>query len=116
MTIQRENLDQIDFSDMAEGSELIPPVTPGEILREDFMKPLGLSANALAKALHVPPNRITTILNGTRSITADTALRLARYFKTTPQSWLNLQKNCELEVAKRTVGRAIEAEVEPHAA
>jgi len=116
MTIQREHLDQIDFSDMAEGSDLFPPVPPGEILREHFMEPLDLSANALAKALRVPPNRITAILNGTRSITADTALRLARYFKTTPQSWLNLQKNYELEVAKRTVGQAIETEVEPYAA
>jgi addiction module HigA family antidote len=116
MTIQREHLDQIDFSDVADGTDLMPPVTPGEILREDFMEPLALSANALAKALHVPPNRITAILNGTRSITADTALRLARFFNTTPQSWLNLQKNYELEVAKRAVGRAIEAEVEPYAA
>ena len=95
---------------------LPPPVTPGEILRKDFMEPLGLSVNALAKALHLPPNRITAILNGTRSITADTALRLARYFNTTPQSWLNLQKNYELEVAKRTVGQAIAAEVPPRAA
>ena len=116
MTIQREHLDQIDFSDVAEGTDLMPPVTPGEILREDFMEPLGLSANALAKALHVPLNRITAILNGTRSITADTALRLARYFDTTPQSWLNLQQNYELEVAKRTVGQVIEAEVSPRAA
>lgn len=116
MTIQREHLNEIDFSDVADGTDLMPPVTPGEILREDFMEPLGLSANALAKALHVPPNRITSILNGTRSITADTALRLARYFNTTPQSWLNLQKNYELEVAKRTAGRAIESEVCPRAA
>lgn len=116
MTFQREHLDQTDFSDVADGNDLMPPVTPGEILREDFMEPLGLSANALAKALHVPPNRITAILNGTRSITADTALRLARYFNTTPQSWLNLQKNYELEVAKRTVGQTIEAEVSPRAA
>ena len=116
MSIQREHLDEIDFSDVADSADLMPPVTPGEILRDDFMEPLGLSANALAKALHVPPNRITAILNGDRSITADTALRLARYFNTTPQSWLNLQKNYELEVAKRTVGRAIKAEVEPYAA
>ena len=115
MSIQREHLDEIDFSDVAESSELMPPVTPGEILREEFMEPLGLSANALAKALHVPPNRITSILNGTRSITADTALRLARYFTTTPQSWLNLQKNYELDVAKRTVGQAIDAEISPRA-
>jgi addiction module HigA family antidote len=64
----------------------MPLVFPGEILREDFMEPLGLSANALARALHVPTNRITAILNGSRSITADTALRLARYFNTTPPS------------------------------
>jgi addiction module HigA family antidote len=94
----------------------MPPVTPGEILREDFMEPFGLSANALAKALHVPSNRISAILNGTRSITADTALRLARYFNTTPQSWLNLQKNYELEVAKRAVGQTIATEVSPRAA
>jgi addiction module HigA family antidote len=116
MSIQREHLNQVDFSDVADGEDLMPLVFPGEILREDFMEPLGLSANALARALHVPTNRITAILNGTRSITADTALRLARYFNTTPQSWLNLQKNYELEMAKRTVGSAIEAEVKPYAA
>ena len=116
MTIQKGQLDEIDFSDVADDTDRMPPVTPGEILREDFMEPLGLSANALAKALHVPPNRVTAILKGTRSITADTALRLARYFNTTPQSWLNLQKNYELEVAKRTVGRVVEAEVSPRAA
>jgi antitoxin HigA-1 len=116
VTIKREHLDEIDFSDVADGADLMPPVTPGEILRGDFMEPLGLSANALAKALHVPPNRITAILNGNRSITADTALRLARYFKTTPQSWLNLQINYELEVAKRNVGQVIKAEVSPRAA
>ena len=116
MTIHREQLDEIDFSDLANGTDRMPPITPGEILREDFMEPLGLSANALARALHVPPNRVTAILKGTRSITADTALRLARYFNTTPQSWLNLQKNYELEVAKRTVGRVVEAEVSPRAA
>lgn len=116
MAIQREDLDEMDFSDLAEGTDLMPAVTPGEILREDFMVPFGLSANALARALHVPPNRITAILNGTRAITADTALRLARYFNTTPQSWLNLQKNYELDLAKRTVGPAIMAEIEPRAA
>ncbi|NEX19718.1 HigA family addiction module antidote protein [Thiorhodococcus mannitoliphagus] len=100
MSIHREQLEEIDFTDVAEGTDLLPAVPPGEILREDFMKPLGLSANALAKALHVPTNRITAILNGSRSITADTALRLARYFNTTPTSWLNLQKNYELESRK----------------
>jgi len=115
-SILRENLDAIDFADVAEVSQLMAPVTPGEILREDFMKPFGLSANALAKTLQVPPNRITAILNGTRSITADTALRLARYFNTTPQSWMNLQKNYELEVAKREMGQAIEDDVQPRIA
>jgi addiction module HigA family antidote len=73
----------------------------------------GLSANALAEGLHVPPNRITAILNGTRSITADTALRLARYFRTSPQSWLNLQKNDEREVAKRTVAEPSRPRLSP---
>jgi addiction module HigA family antidote len=116
MGISREDLDRIDYSDVAEGPDRMPPIAPGEILREDFMEPFGLSANALAKALRVPANRITSILNGSRSITADTALRLARYFNTTPESWLNLQKNYELEVAKREVGRMIEDEVQPRAA
>ena len=116
MSIHREELEQIDFTDVAESTDLMPPVTPGEILREEFMQPLGLSANALAKALHVPPNRITAILNGTRFITADTALRLARYFDATPQSWLNLQKNYELEAAEREVGQMIADEVQPRAA
>lgn len=116
MSIDREELDKMEFSDVAEGDDLLSPVTPGEILREEFMEPLGLSANALAKALHVPANRITAILNGTRSITADTALRLARYFGTTAQSWMNLQKNHELEVARRAVGRAISNEVKPRVA
>lgn len=113
MSIRREHRDKIDFSDIA---DLMPPITPGEILREDFREPLGLSANALDKALRVPPNRITAILSGTRSNTADTALRLTRYFNTTPQSWLNLQKNYELEMAKRTVGATVAAEVTPRAA
>ena len=76
------------------------------------MEPYGLSANALAKALRVPSNRIGAILNGTRAITADTALRLARYFNTNPQSWLNLQKNYELETARRAVGQRIAKEVD----
>jgi antitoxin HigA-1 len=116
VTIQKEHLDEIDFSDVADGADMMRPATPGEILREGFVEPLGLPANALAKALHVPPNRVTAIRNGTRSITAHTALRLARYFNTPPQSWLNPQKNYELEVAKRTMGRTVEAQVYPRAA
>jgi addiction module HigA family antidote len=108
--------DRLDFSGVADEDDPMTPVTPGEILRMDFMEPFGLSANALAKALRVPPNRITAILDGNRAITADTALRLARCFNTSPQSWLNLQKNYELETAKRAVGRSIQDEVQPRAA
>ena len=88
------------------------PVHPGEILREE-LDALGLSANALAKALGVPVNRVTTILNGQRGITADTALRLARYFGTTPNLWLNLQKTWELRRAEIEKGREIAERVSP---
>jgi addiction module HigA family antidote len=91
------------------------PVHPGEILRDE-MGVLGISANSLAKALHVPGNRITAILHGQRGVTADTALRLARYFGTTPQVWMNLQKTWELRRAELEVGREIEAHVEPRKA
>ena len=88
------------------------PVHPGEILREE-LDALGLSANALAKALGVPVNRITMILNGQRGISADTALRLARYFGTTPQLWMNLQKSWELRRAEIESGREIAERVMP---
>ena len=88
------------------------PVHPGEILREE-LDTLGLSANALARALGVPVNRITLILNGQRGITADTALRLARYFGTTPQLWLNLQQTWELRRAEIETGDQIAARVQP---
>ena len=88
------------------------PVHPGEILREE-LDTLGMSANALAKALGVPVNRITMILNGQRGVSADTALRLARYFGTTPQLWLNLQKTWELRRAEVETGREIVERVTP---
>ena len=88
------------------------PVHPGEILGEELQE-LGLSANALAKALGVPTNRITAILKGQRGITADTALRLSRYFGTTPQLWQNLQKAFELRVAEIESGQDITERVEP---
>lgn len=88
------------------------PVHPGEILRDE-LQTIGLSANALSKALGVPVNRITAILNGQRGITADTALRLARYFGTTPQLWLNLQQTYELRRAEIAVGRRIAECVQP---
>ena len=88
------------------------PVHPGEILRDE-LQALGLSANALSKALGVPVNRITAILHGQRGVTANTALRLARYFGTTPQVWLNLQKTYELRRAEIAVGHRIAAGVKP---
>ena len=91
------------------------PVHPGEILREE-LDMLGLSANTLSKALGVPVNRITMILNGQRGVTADTALRLARYFETTPQLWLNLQKTWELRRAEIDAGREITERVTPRQA
>ncbi len=88
------------------------PVHPGEILREELHE-LGLSANALSKALGVPVNRVTMILNGQRGVTADTALRLARYFGTTPQLWLNLQKTWELRRTEIEAGHKIADQVTP---
>ena len=88
------------------------PVHPGEVLREE-LDTLGLSANALAKALSVPVNRVTMILNGQRGVSADTALRPARYFGTTPQLWLNLQKTRELRRAEVETGREIAERVTP---
>ena len=81
-------------------TKLIAPVHPGEILKEEFMVPLGLSANGLARAVRVPPNRISAIVNGERGLTADTALRLSRAFGTTAEFWLNLQKQYELDCAR----------------
>ena len=81
---------------MARRIKIMPPIHPGETLREDFLKPLGLSANGLAVELLVPATRINDIVRGKRAITADTALRLGRYFGTTPQFWMNLQANYEL--------------------
>lgn len=88
------------------------PVHPGEILREE-LDALGLSANALAKALGVSVNRITMILNGRRGVSADSALRLARYFGTTPQLWLNLQTSWELRRAEIEAGSEVAASVTP---
>ena len=96
---------------------LMPPVHPGEILREDFMKPLGLSINRLALDLRVPATRIGEIVHERRRITADTALRLARYFKTNPEFWLNLQNFYDLEVSRRSGAvSAIERDVRPASA
>ncbi|MBX2999635.1 MAG: HigA family addiction module antidote protein [Caldilineaceae bacterium] len=110
MSIRIEDLSTTDFTDVATDGQL-QPVKPGDILLHDFMEPLGLSANALATALHVPPNRITGILSASRRVTADTALRLARYFGTTPQFWMNLQSNYDLKLAETKVGNFINRRV-----
>lgn len=89
---------------------------PGEILREEFLKPLKLSANALAAELHVPANRISAIVKGARGVTADTAMRLARYFDTTPEFWLNLQTQYDLTKTRMEVGKQIARRVRPRAA
>ncbi len=91
---------------------------PGEILREEFLVPHGMSANALARAIRVPPNRITAIISTTtpRAVTPDTALRLGRLFGTTPQFWLNLQSAYDLSVAIAASGQRIEEDVRPIAA
>ena len=81
-------------------AEKMPPVHPGEILLEDYLKPFGLSQNQIARDLRVPVQRINEIINGKRSITMDTALRLARYFNTSPQFWLNMQTHFDFETAK----------------
>jgi addiction module HigA family antidote len=96
---------------MAKKSQQLEPIHPGEILAEEFMKPLGLSINALARDLHVPPNRIHGIVHGARSITADTALRLATYFGTSAELWLNLQSEYDLRQARRTLAPEIERTV-----
>ncbi len=92
-----------------------PPVHPGEVLKEDFLRLAGISQHALAKALGVPQIRISQIVNGKRTITPDTALRLARHFGTTPEFWLGMQMQYDLEVARERVGDIIRREVKPRA-
>lgn len=88
---------------------IFPPVAPGTILKEEFMEPMGISQNALARAINVPAGRINEILKGERAISADTALRLARYFRNTPGFWMNLQGHYEIELAEEKNGAAIRA-------
>ena len=91
--------------------ELLDPIPPGEILYEEFMQPLGISINALARAIGVPPNRISGIINGKRAITADTALRLGKYFGVSPELWLGLQVDYDLRLMRRTRWPAIEPHI-----
>ena len=88
-------------------SKRLDPIHPGEILLADFMKPLGISINRLARDLDVPPNRIGAIVNGSRSITADTALRLGIYFRVSPETWLGLQTDYDLRLTRQRAGERI---------
>ncbi len=93
----------------------LDPIPPGEILREEFMRPLGISQNKLARDLDVPVARVNDIIHARRGISADTALRLSVYFQTTAEFWLNLQSRYELKVATRIVGPEIKKAVRPRA-
>ncbi len=93
--------------------KLLEPIKPGEILREDFMNQLGISINKLSRDLSVPPNRISEIVNGKRAITADTALRLQRYFGVEAQFWMNLQTEYDLRMMKRKIWSDIERRIIP---
>ena len=94
----------------------LPNIHPGEILADEFLSPLGLSQNALARALGVPPRRINEIVLGKRAITADTALRLARYFGNSPGFWMSLQASFDLEEAQQALGSQLEKQIQPRAA
>ena len=93
----------------------LPPVHPGEVLLEEFLEPMGLSQYRLAKDISVPPRRINEIVHGKRAVTADTALRLARYLGTTPRFWLNLQAQYDLDIAADRLGDRLDHEVTAHA-
>jgi addiction module HigA family antidote len=117
MSIKREDLDarRIDLADVTAGKRL-PLIHPGEILRDDFLVPMKISVYTLAQAIKVPRSRVNDIVLGRRGITADTAFRLARYFGTTPDFWINLQARYDLDAAERKLRRRIEREVRPRAA
>ena len=117
MTIKREELDrrEVDFSDVASGRQL-QPVHPGEILRDEFLTPMGISVYRLAHAIKVSRPRLNDIVLGRRGVSTDTALRLGRYFGMTPEFWINLQTRYDLDIAECTIRLQIEQEVEPHAA
>lgn len=119
MIIRREDLEQdrIDLSDIVDAQRsLMKPIHPGEILKHEFLDPLGVSGYRLAKDINLPLNRVAAIIGGKRAITADTALRFARYFGTDAQSWINLQARYDLAMTRRTAGKRIDREVKPRAA
>jgi addiction module HigA family antidote len=96
--------------------KMIPPIHPGEILLEEFLKPMGLSQNRMAMDIHVPARRINEIVHGKRRITADTALRLSRFFGNSPQFWLGLQMDYDLDVAEDSLKDRLDREVHPYPA
>jgi antitoxin HigA-1 len=117
MSIKREDLDagRVDLTDVTTGKRL-PLIHPGEILRDDFLAPMKISVYSLAQAIKVPRSRVNDIVLCRRGVTADTAFRLARYFGTSPEFWINLQARHDLDVANRKLRRRIEREVAPRAA
>jgi antitoxin HigA-1 len=115
MTIRRDELGKIDYSDVSSGKRLAP-VHPGEVLLKDFVEPMGISRYRVAKNIHVPQRRIDLICRGEAAVSANMALRLGRLFGTTPEFWINLQAQYDLEVAARVAGKAIAKAVVPLAA
>ena len=97
-------------------AKLLDPIPPGEILSEEFMKPMGIGINALARDIGVPPNRISEIVGGKRAISADTALRLGKYFGVSPETWLGLQADYDLRLARRSIWPKINQQVRARAA
>lgn len=106
MTIRIEELDNIDFSDVAEGKKL-SPIHPGEILREEFLKPMNITPHALSLALQIPASRINDIVLERRAISVDTALRLAKYFGNTAEFWMGLQTDYDMAIARDSLRDAL---------
>jgi len=104
------------IKERAVAKKLLDPIPPGEILFEEFMKPLGISINGLARDIDVAPNRISEIVNGKRAITADTALRLGKYFGVSPELWLDLQSDYDLRMMRRSTWPMIEPKIRRRAA
>ena len=112
MAIKREELASMNFADVSTGRRLAP-VHPGQVLLHDFIEPLEITRYRVAKSINVPQRRVDEICNGTRAISADTALRLERLFGMSAQAWLNLQTQYDLELASRDLSKTIDAEVTP---
>lgn len=113
MSLSREALSTTDFSEFVSGIDK-SGIHPGEILIEEFLKPMNLSVYALAKQINIPRSRANDIARGKRAITVDTALRFSRFFGTSAEFWLNLQSNHDLDVGRKNLEAKIEKEIEPH--